>query len=147
MDRPERMTESEWQRFRKVMAESAKRQSEALNLYRPLPKMQAFHESRKRVRLVVGGNRSSKTTSCVVEMARAFVGKDPYNKYTTRNGVYFVFGIDAKHLGSVIYKKLFRAGAFKMIRDPKTMLWRAFDPVADAALIKEAKPAPPLIPP
>lgn len=80
-------------------------------------------------------------------MARAFVGKDPFEKYAKRNGVFFVFGIDAKHLGSVIYKKLFRAGAFKMIRDPKTFLWRAFNPVADAALIKEAKPAPPLIPP
>jgi hypothetical protein len=80
-------------------------------------------------------------------MARAFVGKDPFEKYPARAGMYFVFGIDAKHIGSVIYKKLFRAGAFKMVRDPKSMLWRSFNPVTDVALIKEAKPAPPLIPP
>lgn len=92
---------------------------------------------------------SSKTTSAMVEAARAFVGKDPFEKYPKRAGIYFVFGIDAKHIGSVIYKKLFRAGSFKMIRDPKTMLWRSFNPVDDALLIKEAKiiPAPPLIPP
>jgi hypothetical protein len=141
------MSDEEFRRFRKLMAESAKRQSEALNLYEPLPKMAAFHASRKKIRLVVGGNRSSKTTSCVVEMARAFVGKDPFEKYPARAGMYFVFGIDAKHIGSVIYKKLFRAGAFKMVRDPKSMLWRSFNPVTDVALIKEAKPAPPLIPP
>lgn len=42
---------------------------------------------------------------------------------------------------------LFRAGAFKIIRDEKTGQFRAFDPVGDADRLKEAKPAPPLIPP
>ncbi len=129
------------------MAESAKRQSEALNLYRPLPNVAAFHECKKKIRLIVSGNRGGKTTAAAVECARSVLGKDPFEKYPKRNGIFFVFGIDAKHIGSVIYKKLFRAGAFKMVRDPKSLLWRAFDPVADAALAKEAKPAPPLIPP
>jgi hypothetical protein len=80
-------------------------------------------------------------------MARAFTGKDPFEKYPKRNGIYFVFGIDARHIGSVIYKKLFRAGAFKMIRDEKSQIWRSFNPLTDAALIHLAKPAPPLVPP
>lgn len=83
-------------------------------------------------------------------MSRAFLGKDPFEKYPKRNGVFFVFGIDAKHIGNVLYKKLFRAGAFKMIRDQKSLLWRAFDPTADAALAAQGCkviPAPPLIPP
>lgn len=151
MERPERMTDAEWQRFRKVMAESAKRQGEALNLYRPLTNVAPFHECKKRIRLIVSGNRGGKTTASAVEMSRAFLGKDPFEKYPKRNGVFFVFGIDAKHIGNVLYKKLFRAGAFKMIRDPKSFLWRSFDPVADAALALESKakviPAPPLIPP
>lgn len=108
--------------------------------------MEPFHSCKKKIRLIVSGNRGGKTTAAAVECARGVLGKDPFEKYAKRNAVFFIFGIDAKHIGNVIYKKLFRAGAFKMIRDPKSLLWRAFDPTADAAFIKDAKPAPPLIP-
>lgn len=47
----------------------------------------------------------------------------------------------------MVYPYLFKAGAFKIIRDLTTGQWRALDPVLDKDRAEEAKPAPPLIPP
>lgn len=54
--------------------------------------------------------------------------------------------MDGRHLGNVVYKKCFRAGAFDMVKDPLSGRWRAFHPVQDADLVHLKKPAPPLIP-
>lgn len=137
---------SDADRMRQLVAERLRRQGEAINLFEPLPKMRPFHECRKRIRLALGGNRSSKTTTAAVEFARAVTGQDPHRKYPIADGVAFVFGLDGRHIGNTVYKKLFRAGAFKMIRDNVTGRWRAYRPVEDKGRAEEAKPAPPLIP-
>lgn len=72
--------------------------------------------------------------------------QDPYGKYPNE-GTLVIVGKDWKHIGVTVVPLLFRAGAFKIIRDEKTNEWRAYDPVADVARKAEAKPAPPLIPP
>lgn len=97
--------------------------------------------------IVLGGNRSGKSLSTFVEDARAVTGSDPHKKYPERDGNLVIVGRDWKHIGMVVYPMLFRAGAFKIIKDAATGQWRAYNPSADAARSSEAKPAPPLIPP
>lgn len=97
--------------------------------------------------IVLGGNRSGKSLCTFVEDARAVIGADPHEKYPKRDGNLVIVGRDWKHIGMTVYPMLFRANAFKMIRDEKTGQWRALNPVRDQARIKDAKPAPPLIPP
>src|SRR6185369_14786047 len=92
-------------------------------------------------------NRSGKTLTGAVEVARAVLGLDPYGKYPVRDGVGYCIGKDQGHIGRVVYKKLFRAGAFRIIRDEQTKAWRAYRPWEDSARKEESKPAPPLIPP
>lgn len=49
--------------------------------YRPHPKQQIFHESGKRGRIFIGGNRSGKTVAGSIEIVRAALGFDPYGKF------------------------------------------------------------------
>jgi hypothetical protein len=93
----------------------------------------------------VPNHNSGKSLSTFIEDARAATGQDPHHKYPEKDGNLVVVGKNWMHVGLVIVPMLFRAGAFKIIRDPETNLWRAFDPTKDD--IKLAKPAPPLIPP
>ena len=99
--------------------------------------------------IVLGGNRSGKSLSTFVEDARAVCGKDPHGKYPERDGNLVIVGRDWKHIGMVVYPMLFRAGAFKIIKDKTTGQWRAFNPalLGDVERQAQAKPAPPLIPP
>ncbi len=96
---------------------------------------------------VVSAN-SGKTLSAAVEIARMATGQDPHDKYPFRDGRVYAVGRDEKHVGEVMYRKLFRAGAFKMIRDAVSREWRLFRPwnAADLTRKREAKLAPPLIP-
>ena len=133
----------------RVVHELAKRQCEALKIFEPLSHVEPFHACRAPERILRGSNRSGKTVHAAVEFSRAVVGSDPHDKYPKTNGRAFVVGATGQHIGEVLYRKLFRAGAFKMIRDEKTGVWRAFRPwePADKLREKQAKPAPPLIPP
>lgn len=133
-------------RARKLVGELVRRESEALNLYRPLPQQERFHACKAPERLLRGSNRAGKTLTASVEVARALLGRDPYGKYPLENGRCFAVGKDGKHLGAVMYRKLFRAGAFWMIRDLETGLWRSYDPSKDGHRQQARKPAPPLIP-
>jgi hypothetical protein len=142
-----RLSPSDARLLQGTLAELARRKIEALRLYVPLPKAQEFHECDARVKLLIGSNRAGKTLAASVEFARTVTGQNPHGDAPKRDGVAFIFGLDGKHLGSTIYKKLFRAGAFKIVRDLETGEWRAAHLVNDAAREKEFKPAPPLIPP
>ena len=98
--------------------------------------------------LVIGGNRSGKSLCTFVEDAWAATGTHPVEgKYPKEGGTLVIIGANWKHIGLVVVPYLFKAGAFKIIKDKTTGQWRAFDPVLDASREKEAKPAPPLIPP
>jgi hypothetical protein len=134
-------------RVHALAAEMARRRCEALALYEPLATQALFHPSKARYRLARGSNRSGKTLIAAVEVARAATGQDPFGKYPLRDGLAFLVGKDQRHLGRVMYAKLFRAGAFKMIRDEATGAWRAYRRWMDQPREAWARPAPPLIPP
>lgn len=146
---PPSMTPSAARRARKLIVELAKRKIEALKLYEPLPVQAEFHESKARTNILRGSNRGGKTLPAAVEVARAVTGEDPHGKYPKTNGRCFVVGKDLAHVGEVMWRKLSRAGAFKIIRDKTTGKWRTFRPWTpeDAAREAETKLAPPLIPP
>lgn len=144
---PEYVSAYAVERARAVAAELARRRVEGLELYEPLPVQAAFLACPARYRLVRGSNRSGKTLVAAVEVARALTGRDPFGKYPLRDGVCFAVGRAEQHVGEVMYRKLFRAGAVRMIRDEATGRWRAFRPWEDREREAFAKPAPPLIPP
>ena len=95
----------------------------------------------------VPNHNSGKSLSTFVEDARAATGQDPYNKYPKEDGNLVIVGRGWGHIGMVVYPMLFKAGAFRIIKDEVTGQWRAFRPATDEPRRKESKPAPPLIPP
>jgi len=133
--------------LRQLLQERLKRKIDGLKLYVPMPLQAAFHASDCHEKLIRGSNRSGKTTAASVEFARAVTGQDP--RYPAKDGIAYIVGFDGKHIANVMYKLLFRAGAFKIIRDQITNEWRSFNPssVHDLLREKEAKLSPPLIPP
>ncbi|MCI0628573.1 MAG: hypothetical protein L0387_44150, partial [Acidobacteria bacterium] len=143
-----KLTIYQQRQLRKLVLEKANRQIEALNLYEPLPIQDEFHRCTAPERIIRGSNRSGKTLAACVEVARAVCGSDPYNKYPKENGRWFCVAKDGSQIGQVVWRKLGRPGAFKIIRDRQTGLWRAFRPwdPEDADREREAKPAPALIP-
>jgi len=141
------MTQYQRESIKELQSEIRGRKLEALRLYRPNPNQEAIHATTASEILVIGGNRSGKSLCTFVEDARAVTGQDPYNKYPQKDGVLVIIGKDWKHIGLVVVPYLFRAGAFKIIKDETTGEWRAYNPATDAARKSEAKPAPPLIPP
>lgn len=136
------------QRINRLVQTLANRRCEALTLYEPLPHFQPFHECRAPEVLLFGSNRAGKTLAGCIEIARAVTGQDPYGKYPTKDGRCYLVGFDGKHLGEVFHRKLFRAGAFQIIKDPLSGAWRAVRPKDpyDKANRHLWKPAPPLIP-
>jgi len=143
-------------RSKELAAELAKRRIESLNIYEPLPFQDEYHKCRAKECLMRKGQQAGGSLSGFVEVARAVTGQDPYDKYPKENGFAVCVGYGEKHIGRVIHRYLFRAGAFKIIRDEITGVWRVFKPWAfdparpelggDAHRAKDSKPAPPLIP-
>lgn len=110
--------------------------------------------------LIAGGNRGSKTLCAATRFAS--IARDiPVQTMSgeliecrrshqkDRPLIMWVFGDHLKHIGQVIYRTLFRAGLYWIIRDRNTKAWRAWNPVQfpeDWDRKEERKPAPPLIP-
>lgn len=136
-----------------MVEELAAREVEALRIYRPMPGQEAFHRSLAPERVLRGSNRAGKTLGAAAEFASAVTGipitgadgKPIVNDWPA-SGTFYVIGKDGKHLGNVLFKKIFRPGAFRIIRDAKG--WRAWSPndPSDLARRKESRDAPPLIP-
>lgn len=138
----------EREEYKEDIAELEGRRLESLKLYEPSPFQERFHSCMKKECLLQAGNQVGKSLAFFVELARAFTGQDPYNKYPKENGIALALGFDESHIGLVIHKYLFRAGAFKIIRDKETRKWRSWKPWLpdDMARESETKLAPPLIP-
>lgn len=137
--------ETEAKELQSLLEEHASREMESLELFEPMPQQQAFLNSNHRIRIVRGGNRSGKTLITHVEAARILTGRHP-DKLPA--GSFYLVGADEKHLGDPMWKKLAGWGPFKIIKDPITNKYRAFDfnRKYDRENPKLAKPAPPLIP-
>lgn len=131
-----------------LLQELAYRKIEALRLYEPLPAGEGFHKCDAPERLARGSNRAGKTLVTAVEVARAVTGQDPFKKYPVFDGRCFAVGKDGKHVADVMYRKLFKPNAFRIVRDLKTEEWRTWKPwIEDDANRKYAtRPAPPLVP-
>lgn len=142
------LSDLEREELRELVAELDRREQEALRLFIPMPAQAAFFASKAGERLVRGGNRGGKTVVGAVECARACTGQDPHQKYPANDGRFVAVGKDLTHCGKVMWRKLIRPGAFKIIRDPETKKWRSYDPTAewDQANPHLAKGSPPLIP-
>jgi len=103
-------------------------------------------------------HNSSKTTTAAYVIASWLLGKIEHPNLPKApdvtdieackkfDGRAYLVGKDATHLGEVMYRKLFRHGAFKVIRDEQTGLMRAYLPWKDAHRSREAKPGPAFIP-
>lgn len=111
-------------RLKALLEERAKRSRESLLLVRSFPTAQAFHESKAKYRVIDGSNRSGKTFSGTIEACRAWTNTDPFDKYVPRNGKSLVVGWDLDHIG-LLWRNCWYPGAFKIIPDEDTGLWRA----------------------
>ncbi len=143
------MTQIEVNKMRKVILKMYQRRIESLKLYEPMVHQDPFHHSHARERTLRGSNRAGKTLVAAVEIARVLTNQDPFMKYPEANGRIFAVAKNEKEIGEVMYRKLFRAGAFQIIRDLKDGIWRVYRPWSDDDKDRAhlAKPAPPLVPP
>lgn len=133
----------QWQQGATLLANYDK---ESLSIFEPQEYQREFFSNTCRNVLITGGNQSGKTLASAIDFARAVTNQDPHQKYP-KTGLAVLIGFGWKHIGNVFYPKLFKPGAFKIIRDKKTLRWRAFRPweQEDDARKAEAEDAPPLI--
>ena len=143
-------------RWAELTAETRRRSGESLRLYRPRDVQLPFHLTSASEKVARGGVRSGKTTCAAAEVASAatgipLTGRDgkpiPYLYPTQRPVLIWIIGYDEKHIGR-IYKKLFKPGLFKLIKDRQTRRLRTWRPweADDLSREDETTPAPPLIP-
>ncbi len=97
---------------------------------------------------------SGKTNAGAVETCRILCGADPHDKAVKKNAKALIVGLDGDHL-AMMWGKCAHPGAFSIIRDEHTNLWRAVrpdpnDPLRldpyDEAYREKWKDSPPLLP-
>lgn len=122
----------------RAVHEQYARRKEALRVYKPLPYQERYHQCVSRKAIVRKGNRTGGSLAGYVEVARAVLNRDPYDKYP-KNGTCVCLGWGERHIGTVIHRMLFRPGAFFI---------RKVDGVWVPCGREEpgAEPSPPLIP-
>ena len=103
----EGITEYQKANIRQLHVEKARRESEALRLYEPLPFQDQYHACHAKEALIQAGNQVGKSLCAFVEDARAATGQDPYGKYPKENGIMVCLGMDEGHIGRTIHKYLF----------------------------------------
>ena len=144
-DDPVQITAKDQVELQALLAELISRRKSAIALYEPTPEQLGFLQSKSRIRLARGGNRGGKSTTAAIDVGMAITGQHPYLPYPKQGRAIFV-GCDLLHASKVMFRKLFKAGQIKIIRDPVTKKWRAFHPDADMAIAHLARDAPPLVP-
>lgn len=131
------------------------REMEGIALYEPLPLGERFHACNAQWRLLDGSNRAGKTLTASAEDAYAMTGTHPHKAYPEKNGYALFVGLERKHL-ALMYRTLFLPGAFSIIPDEhtgiyRTVRWDRNNPLRlqeyDEAYREKWKEAPPLIPP
>ena len=98
---------------------------------------------------------SAKTSAAAAEVARWCADGDPYDKYKKGPAKGLAIGLDEAHLADPMARKLFHPGAFKLVRDEHTRLYRFIRPDPnnpreldpyDEAYREKWIDAPPLLP-
>lgn len=141
------------------LAELVARKNSALSFFRPQPHQDAIFTNKARELLILGGNRSGKTTcACVLFAAMAMDApvtlsdgtqvevRRPHQKGKCIR--MWIVAYDQKHIGQTLYRSLFSKGLFDIIEDEETQEMRAYrrwDP-KDKARESQKREAPPLIP-
>lgn len=134
----------------------AEGKKDALAMYRPLPKAAPFHASQAYQRILSGSNQGGKTNAAEAEWAMIARGVDPHKKRAASDLRMGAVGKDSKHVGAVMWRKLYWPGAYDTIIDADTGLLRSTRPWAedlskldpsDLARKSEWMPSPPMIPP
>lgn len=125
--------------YREGLREYVARFKEALRTYRPLPYQEAFHKCTARRALIRKGNRTGGSLAMFVEVARAVLGLDPYDKYP-KEGICVLLGWGERHIGNIFHRYLFQPGAFWHRQDAEGN-W-----VSCRREDEGAEPAPPLVP-
>lgn len=133
---------------RRAFEEMLRRGMEGLRLYAALPQGDAFHKSQAKTRIAIGSNRSGKTGAAAAEMAWAGLGLHPYRNYPKTGGRFYCVAFDSDKIGEVMWPKLGRPGAFKILPDERTGRWRAVRPddEYDRAYKEKWRDAAPLLP-
>ncbi len=144
-------------RARKLAVDMRAHRQDALELYRPYGDQEKFHLSAASERILIGGNRSGKSSASFIELASAALKKPlrdskgnlmPHRYPTNRPLVIWVIGYGEKNITTPIFRLLFKKGAFKIIKDLKTGEMRAWNPrdPEDMAREAECEESPPYIP-
>lgn len=134
---------------------------DALELFRPTAYQEQVVLCPASEILVQGGTRSGKSV-IVTAMISAYLRNKPIIfadgsrhdmreiGWLNRAVVVWLVGLQLNHIGQTLHRLLCRAGAFDMVRDKKTGLWRAWQPgrvEGDENIPLEKRfPAPPFIP-
>lgn len=145
----QRVPAAQASRSREAAKEIARRKMEALRLYNPLPEQLRFHESPAVERIACGSNRAGKSQVTCAELACYATGVHRWGRAVpAENALIYVVGEHEKHIREVMWKKLARPGAFKIIRDEITKQWRAVvpDQPYDAAYREKWRDAAPFLP-
>lgn len=142
-------------------AKVAKAKLDALELFRPTQYQEQVVLCDASEILVQGGTRSGKSTIVAAMIAAYLRGKSitfaDGTKYEMREPAWqkravtvWLCGLQLNHIGQTLYRLLCKPGAFDMVRDKQTGMWRAWQPgriPGDEDIDpSERKPAPPFIP-
>lgn len=125
-----------------------KRDSQALNLYTPVPAAVAFHNSLAGERGIVGSNRAGKSVASAVEVAWGATGTHPIKEQYPRRGLeVYVVGPRLEHL-NLLYKMYFQTGrTFQVLKSGIDWIIPKWTIPEHVARQLEWQNAPPLIPP
>jgi hypothetical protein len=134
--------------FVRALMDYEQEMGESLKLFEPTPGQTAFLDCTSKERVCIGGNRSGKTLSAAVAVARAVTGQEANGMSPKRGGIIYCVAKEWKEVGEVLYPMLFEPGAFRVIRDLTTGMMRAFRPWTDEDRKRESEAvdADPLIP-
>jgi len=142
-------------------AKVAKAKLDALELFRPTAYQEQVVLCKATEVLVQGGTRSGKSM-IVAAMVASYLRNKPItfadgSKHDMREPAWrgrattvWLCGLQLNHIGQTLYRLLCKPGAFDMVRDAATGMWRAWQPgriPGDENISPdERKPAPPFIP-
>ncbi len=146
---PGTWTVEDYSEFVELMAELFNRDTDALNLYAPLPGAIPFHNSKAREQGLSGSNRAGKTNAASAEISMAAIGKHFVpGKYPSERLQIACVGLDERHL-SLMYEYLFKNPPFSIFLHPETNQWTVVNPNLEEHQKYKAiwQDANPMIPP
>jgi hypothetical protein len=139
-----------------VMGEFDRRDNDALSLFRPMETQTPAIKTKASRIAVRGGNRSGKSIlgaamTASVARGRQLIGPNgkplPALRPTDRPQLIWIIGKGESHIGSTLFRLLFKPGQFPILKDPVTGRLRAAKNNAERVMgMEQGIIAPPFIP-